>query len=206
MKAATPAIGLAAIAIAALLLSAGCVQPEGEKYTFELDENGVVYASNTAEPRALLREFAVKHKVILATEVHSQDHEENPQIYNWSAIPFYVVIAGSDRNAIQLILFIEGGEPGDCITNLGDVKTQVDLEKAECLALLEEWSRDLVISLPLPDKELARPLIVLEESKATIKARNTSEQSALSRALMRKLYPNADSILEAAGSLLKEVG
>lgn len=184
----------------------GCSQQPVQKFRFEWEHDGLLFASDYAEPKALLRAFSIKPKVILLAELSGGESTENPEIFNKSFIPFYAVVAGNDRNAIQLIMFVEGGNTKECQSNFGDLKTQVFLNANECAALLERWNEELVIRFQLPDSSLGRSFVLLEENKAVIKARNISEQAALSSALAEQLFPNAQEILEGAKEKLKELG
>lgn len=189
-----------------LCLLSGCGQ-QGSQQEFEYEwEDGVLFQSNFKEPKVLLREFALKQEIIVETELLLEKPNENPEIFNKSIIPFYTVVAGNDRNAVQLLLFVgSGGRIQECQTNFGNVKTQVALQGEECSELLDKWNYELLIFFPLPDASIKRSSVILEENKIIIKAKNTEEQAVLSRSLAEHLFPNAREILDRAKEKLKKL-
>lgn len=200
---------LAVIFIGALLfafLFSGCIQQSiQQEFKYEWEDEGILFQSDFGEPKVLLREFTLKPKIIVGAELALEKTSENPEIFNNSVIPFYVVVAGNDRNAIQLIMFVENGKLQECETNYGNVRTQVSLESKECSEFIEKWNTELFVFFPLPDSSLKRSSIVLEESRITVKARNVEEQAVLSQSLAEHLFPNAQEILEKAKEKLREL-
>ena len=196
----TPVVAAAALL---LLLCSGCTG--GEEYAFEWESGGATYKSNVSEPRGLLRAFSIREKIIVMPEIHLGENSQNQEIFNWSAIPLYTVVAGNDKNAIQMILFMENNGMQECHTNMGDLKTQLVLDRGECRRLLDDWNREAVIHLPLPNPKQGQPFIELGANRITVMARSPQEQAALTGALAEELFPNAKAVLERAGEKLEEM-
>jgi hypothetical protein len=187
---------LAVVALAVVLLLAGCIRP-GEKPAFEWDAGSAYYMSDFGEPKALLRDFSLRPEVVVAAELWLDEPGRNADIFNNAVIPFYAVVAGNDRNAVQLIVFKDaGGAISKCQTNFGDFKTQVALEKAECEAMLSGRNGALVVVFRLPNPSEQRSAIWLDENIAAIRAKNADDLVILSRSLAVQLYPNANEVLQ----------
>ncbi|MCX6802091.1 MAG: hypothetical protein NT067_03165 [Candidatus Diapherotrites archaeon] len=192
----TAFLAVVALAVLISLSLAGCSQPE-KKPAFEWGAGSAFYQSDAGEPKELLRGFSIEPKVVVAAELWLGEPGKNADIFNNAFIPFYAVVAGNDRNAIQLIIFKDsGGQISKCHTNYGDVKTQEVLGRAECEAFLAAEDHNLTILFRIPDASLSRSVIWLDSSRATVRAKNTEDLVILSRSLALQLYPNASEILE----------
>ncbi len=198
-------IAISALLIGLLFLANGCIEKPEKEFGFEWESSGATYKSDFAEPKGLLGSFSIRQKIILAPEIHFGENNANSEIFNWSVIPFYTVMAGNDKNAIQLIQFMGHGIKKKCITNFGDLKTEESLDETGCNALIEKWSDELVIFLPLPDPSLRHSFIEASENRVWVRARNTQEQATLAKALSRKLFPNTDEVLEKASETFKKL-
>ncbi|MFH1234181.1 MAG: hypothetical protein V1493_01050 [Candidatus Diapherotrites archaeon] len=192
----TAFFAVVALAVLLSLFLAGCAQPE-EKPAFEWDAGSAYYLSNFGEPKQLLRGFSLRPEVVVAAELWLDEPGRNADIFNNAVIPFYAVVAGNDRNAVQLIVFKGAdGLTEKCQTNFGDFKTQVVLEKAECDAMLAGRNGALVVVFRLPNPAEQRSAVWLDENSAAIRAKNAEDLMVLSRSLALQLYPNANEVLQ----------
>ena len=195
-----------ALSLIALIAVSACVQGEAPAYQFEYESHNALFGSDTTEPKQLLNSFAVKKHVVLAIELDNSGQSGNPEKFNRAFIPFYAVIAGNDRNAIQLVMFKDGSAITECQTNFGDLKTLEYLDESECLEMLFGEKSDLVIFFPSPDESIPRSHVFLEEKRIIVKAKNADDQYALSTIIMAELFPNYAEILERANEKLKQLG
>lgn len=188
-----------------LLFYLGCIQQKEEEFAFEWDKNGILYKSNAGQPKTLLREFSLQQKIILKSEVYLEKSESNLKTFNQSIIPFYAVLAGNDKNAIQLIFFIKDNERKKCSSNFGDVKTQVEMDKNQCIQLLNKWKNTPSVFFPLPNSPVSKSFIEVKENEVIVRAKSVHDQSVLSSALAEELFPNAKSVLEKAKKMLEKM-
>jgi len=186
----------------ALLLFAffsGCTQPQ-----FEFEEGSVKFYSNQAEPRELLREFSLAKTMVVEAHLSMTDQKLNVGTFNQSLIPFYTVVAGNDVNAIQFLVF-KDSKIVECQSNFGSLTTQEFLSKEECALLKEEWSELKTIVFQAPNPSVQRAGVFVESNKAEIVSRSIEEQSIISTALMKVIYPNAQAVLERSKQKLEQL-
>ncbi|MEM0359944.1 MAG: hypothetical protein QXK06_01225 [Candidatus Diapherotrites archaeon] len=194
------------LALFFLIVFFGCAGPK-EKAAFEWNSGSAFYQSNVGEPKELLRGFSVKEKVVVAIELWLDEPGKNADIFNNAFIPFYAVVAGNDRNAVQVVVFkTADGRISKCHTNHGDLKTQEILESIECESFLAGTGSGLIVFFNMPDASLNRSVVWLEENKAILKAKNAEDLVIMSRSLAEQLYPNAKEILAKTREKLGEVG
>jgi len=162
-------------------------------YKFQYSKGGVLFASNDAEPAALMRGFNLSDTVFVSPALYEQGAGNNSVLSAFNLVQ--VVFIGNDKNAVSLWrVFDRNGMLASCRTNNGDVLKDIEVSASGCRKILDDRNNAiLLISMPASDK---KSKVVFSQNSIEIVPDKTENAAAVSFSFLKAMYDNAELIIK----------
>ena len=154
---------------------------------FSFTIQGIPYCSNTHTPTVFFNEF-VENDIVYVSPI--LDELGADQLVVNAMNLWQVVLIGNEIKVIQLIRVKVDDQIAYCYTNLGDVKTAEKISLEECNAIIND-PETAVVSL-----EDGREKVVMDGKKIYIYSSTSKVISQVNFAIIKQIFPNAQSILD----------
>ena len=155
------------------------------KYSFEIQ--GIPYCSNTYTPTTFFNEFS-QNKMVYVSPILD---ELGADQFTVNAMNLWqVVLIGNNISATQLIRVRVNGQISYCYTNVGDVQTAEKITLEECNQILNNKENAVVFL------EEGKEKVVMESNKIWIYSSTSKVVGQVNFAIIKQIFPNAQSILD----------
>ena len=182
------AILIALFSIAAFLL----FYPPGYKY--RLEQEGIEFLSNYAEPAQMLKALGAKNSFIIAPEF--EDNGSALPLMTSALTTFTGILVANKKEAITLLRIIDSaGELRYCSTNDGNRKIARNTTSEECNEILS-GKQSVKILIESRNPWLSKPRVILEENKITIEPKELSALQRVSLLVLKAMYANSEDIIK----------
>lgn len=154
------------------------------KFNFTIQ--GIPYCSNTFTPTTFFAEFKQNDLVYVSPILDEVGAE---QLTANAMNLWQIVLIGNDINAVQLIRVRTDAGISYCYTNKGDIKTAEQISIEECNTILNNPENAVVFI------EEGREKVVMDGKKIYIYSSMNEVTSQVNFAVIKQIFPNAQTIL-----------
>ncbi len=170
------------------------------KNVFEYSFEGVILASDSAEPLPVLKSFAEEQSFVVSPEFRESGNIN--QYMGNSMQLFVVVLSGNKKDITQLIRVIDSsGNLVECGTNHGNVKQSETISAEECTVLIESLKQENVfVDIKLPSPEKGAPRALVEGKTLTITTASYEYVGNTVFSIIKLAFPNAEEILSSTNN------
>lgn len=162
-------------------------------YQFEQSETHVVLYSNEAQIPLLLDRLSANDSFLVAVELREQGPTNQ---YMANALNLFSVVLIGNQKAVTNVFLVNSPENEllSCHTNQGDVLTDLELSRDDCLALLDSFSGGKIV-IRLPQASVGKAQAVLSGNQLELRASKVEDLSFASLAVLERLFENTSAIL-----------
>ncbi|MBI2529981.1 MAG: hypothetical protein HYW05_02460 [Candidatus Diapherotrites archaeon] len=162
-------------------------------YKYGLEQEGIEFFSNSAEPAQMLKSLGSRNSFIISPEFEEKG----------SALPFMTsalttftgILVANKKEAITLLRIIDAsGELRYCSTNDGNRNIARNITSGECDSMLS-GNRSVKILIESANPLLPKPRVILDEDKITIEPKGLSGMQRLSLLVLKAMYANSEDII-----------
>ena len=162
-------------------------------YKYRLEQDGIEFFSNSAEPAQMLKALGSKNSFIISPEFEEKG----------SALPFMTsalttftgILVANKREVITLLRITDSaGELRYCSTNDGNRNIARNITSAECNEILS-GERSVKILIEGKNPWLSKTRVILEEDKITIEPKELSGLQRVSLLVLKAMYANSEDII-----------
>jgi len=116
-----------------------------------------------------------------------------------------VALTAKNYNVVQLLRSSpDGVSVSSCLTNFGDLKTNVEISALDCKNYFD--SDFFIVRIEHPDSSLVNGFVELKKNQIIIRPSNEIEATTLSYGVLKSLFSDLDSILGSANDIIDSIG
>lgn len=163
-------------------------------YKYSLEQEGIEFLSNSAEPAQMLETLGSRGSFIISPEF---EEKGNALPFMTSALTTFTgILVANKREAITLLRIIDSaGELRYCSTNDGNRNIARNITSAECNEILS-GKRSVKIMIESSNPWLSKTRAILEEDKITIEPKELSSLQRASLLVLKAMYANSEDIIK----------
>lgn len=175
------------------------------KYKYAFESDGVLFVSDYKNPNEYLPELSGQKTFFVSPQV-SVAGNANMYMGNASNLSI-VVLTSNDKNAVQLLRITDSkNELSYCKTNNGNVRTEIDLNSFDCLALLKSpEAKTVKLLIDFPNSSVEKSTVFLNENEIIVKTKEFNDVGKAVFVLLKSMYPNAETILGTVNEKVQNI-
>lgn len=162
-------------------------------YKYRLEQEGIEFLSNSAEPAQMLETLGSRGSFIISPEF---EENGNALPFMTSALTTFTgILVANKREAITLLRITDSaGELRYCSTNDGNRNIARNITSAECNSMLS-GKGSVKILIEGINTWLSKTRVILEEDKITIEPKELSSLQRVSLLVLKAMYANSEDII-----------
>ena len=168
--------------------------------SFSIKSEGVTFIAQKISPLDAIPLLAEEEDFIVSPTIYASGNNANPFMLNGSNL-FVVVLVGNQKNVTQVFRVVDSYQNLQyCLTNLGDVKTEVQLTVEECNKMLQKGEK-VVFLLELPNSALQNPIVRISEKTVAIESNSIDAINNTSFTTLKAMFANAQEVLDKSNEI-----
>lgn len=174
-----------------------------KEFAFIEDENGLLFASNTGNPKSILAELS-KNGSFVVSPVFLKNNGNNSLMTNPLNL-FSGVIVYNSRTVVSLIREMDSEKILSCQTNDGSEKVNRQISAKECEELFNDRKKTIIL-IEFPDNKQRKTMVIVESNKIWIVSRSFAELEKASFLVSKAMFPNAEKAVSAINAIAGKLG